>query len=57
MDAVLICSLCVNIALIVERAFKYYLKHVKKSRCCGTEMETRDNSPEKDTKVIDIDNL
>lgn len=57
MDTVLIVSLIMNIALIAERAFKYYLKHVKKSKCCGTEMETREGSPEKDPTVIDINNL
>lgn len=57
MDIVLIASLIINITLIAERAFKYYLKHVKKSKCCGTEMETRENSPDKDETIIDISKL
>lgn len=32
-------NLCVSIILIIERLLKYYLKHLKKSKCCGNEIE------------------
>ena len=54
MDAVLIVSLIVNLCLIAERAMKYYLKHVRKSECCGSVMETREPSPENDMEKINI---
>lgn len=54
MDPVLIVSLIINLCLIAERAMKYYLKHVRKSQCCGSVMETREPSPENDLEKVVI---
>lgn len=54
MDPVLIVSLILNLCLIAERAMKYYLKHVRKSSCCGNVMETREPSPENDLEKVVI---
>jgi len=54
MDPVLIVSLIINLCLIAERAMKYYLKHVRKSQCCGSVMETREPSPDIELEKINI---
>jgi len=57
MDPVLIVSLIVNLCLIAERAMKYYLKHVRKSQCCGSVMETRECSPETSLAEIELEKV
>jgi hypothetical protein len=39
----LLLSFLFNIFLLIERTFKYYLKHIKKSKCCGSEIEVNEN--------------
>lgn len=51
---IIICSLILNIGLIVERSFK----RVKKSKCCGSELEmqsTPTSSQEQNT--IELKNI
>jgi len=46
----LLLSFLFNIFLLLERSFKYYLKHIKKSSCCGSEIEINENV--KDENII-----
>lgn len=39
----LLLSFLFNIFLLIERTFKYYLKNIKKSKCCGSEIEVNEN--------------
>lgn len=40
MEPVSILSLVISVCLIIERCFK----HIKKSKCCGAEMETYEDT-------------
>jgi len=47
MEPVTILSLIMSCVLVVERCFKYFVKHVKKSNCCGSEIQfEHDNNSE-----------
>lgn len=39
MEPITILSLIMSTLLLIERCFKYYIKNVKKSSCCGTNVE------------------
>lgn len=44
MDAVSIISACMAIVLVIERMYKYGIKHIKKSTCCGSSCEFNNNN-------------
>jgi hypothetical protein len=52
MEPVTVISLIMTCVLVFERVWKYTISHIKKSKCCGSEVEF-DNS-RKDSGFIDI---
>lgn len=39
MEPVSILSLIMTCVLVIERLWKYTISHIKKSKCCGSEVE------------------
>lgn len=49
MDAVSIISACMAIVLVIERMYKYGVKHIKRSSCCGSTCEFRETGSDEMT--------
>lgn len=39
MEPVTVLGLIFSCVLVCERMFKYYIKHIKKSSCCNSQVE------------------
>lgn len=52
MEPVSIISLIMTCVLVFERLYKYTLTHVKKSKCCGSEIEF--DNRRQDSGFIDV---
>jgi len=52
MEPISIISLIMTCVLVFERLWKYTISHVKKSKCCGSEIEfDHINSSQKDLNI------
>jgi hypothetical protein len=44
MEPVTILSVIMSAILVFERVYKYTISHIKKSKCCGSEIEFENNN-------------